>query len=193
VGGRHITEYVDDLIDLGADGFRHKYRHAVLVRADSKDAGLDSEFRTAVATGETLDAIRRIAREVTSPSVAPPSSAPPGTLPVGSLAGEVIPIVKRGTAFREQIGVGRARNVDIHLPLPRISKYHGYFTRVDEETYTITDAASTNGICLNSERIPPKVATLVPDGSEISLGPYRFVFYGPRAFCATVARRAADR
>ena len=181
VSGRHISEYVDELTELGAEKFREIYPHAVLVRADSKDDDKDPAFRTAVVSQDDLDAIAETVRP------GGPSSTPAGG---GSFAGEVIPIAKRGGPFKDQIGVGRTRNVDVCLPLPGISKYHGFFTRVDSETYTVTDAGSTNGIRVGFSRIDPRTPTVVPDGTGISFGPYRFIFYGPRAFCAVVARKA---
>ncbi|MBN1608480.1 MAG: FHA domain-containing protein [Polyangiaceae bacterium] len=89
--------------------------------------------------------------------------------------------------------MGRARNVDVCLPLARLSQYHGYFSELEAGRYAFTDTGSTHGTLVNGTRLARKVTSPLQDGVEITLGPYRFVFHGPDAFCDLVARRAQLR
>ena len=194
--GRHISSYVNDFVALGREKFREINPHPVLLRADSQDDDEDSEFHTAHISMGRLRHLQKTLPGTEKITLAPPSGRPStsgSAAPGPSTAGEVTPVTKRGETFLSQIGVGRARNVDICLPLPRISKYHGYFTKQDNGTYTITDAGSTNGISIDGERIEAKVPMLLHDGAEISLGPYRYIFYRADAFCELVARKAKLR
>ncbi len=92
--------------------------------------------------------------------------------------GEVVLIAKKeGAAFPEQIGLGRASNTDVCLPLTRISKYHAFFTRESSGRYSVTDAGSKNGTWVDGQRLAPRVPTLLSDGSRLLVGPHKFMFY----------------
>ena len=178
---RQFSDYIEEFTALGLDQFRKAYCHAVLVLGAGSEAGPDTEFETAAISHEALAALRQAA---TSSSIPPADILCPGS---------VVTVVKRGgSPYPDRIGVGRARNVDVWLPLPGISKYHGYFVRLDDGAYAVADAGSRNGIFVAAERIAIRTPVRVADGAYIAFGPHRFMFFGPDVFCRVVARRAAS-
>jgi hypothetical protein len=184
MSGRPLAEHVDLLLSEGSEAFRASHRHPVLVGITSSAEDEQSDFHTAIIRPDALTAIRAAA----SSGRSRPTAA------VGPLAAEVHEIKKKGDRpFHGQIGVGRARNVDVCLPLARLSKYHGYFSELEGGGYAFTDTGSTNGTLVDGTRLERKVTSPLRDGVEIQLGPYRFVFYGPDAFCDLVTRKAQVR
>jgi len=181
---RSISEFVDEFVRLRAHRFAEEYPHAVLMIASISDSEPAPDFNTAILSGSELAALR------TEPSERTSTEPPPAT---GELApGFIIPVRKRvGGIFEAQIGVGRTRNADVCLPLAQISKYHAYFSRLEDGTYTIADAGSKNGTWVDTVRVPPKNPVPVRDGSEVAFGRSRFLFYGPEAFCSLIARKAS--
>ena len=181
---RSLNDFVDEFVRLRAQRFVEEYPHAVLMIASVSDSDPAPDFNTSILSGSQLAALRSHPAERSS-------TAPP---PAGGefSSGAIIPVRKRiGGVFAAQIGVGRTRNADVCLPLAQISKYHAYFTKLEDGTYTITDAGSKNGTWVDSVRVPPKSPVPVRDGSEVAFGRSRFIFYGPEAFCGLVARRAS--
>jgi hypothetical protein len=107
------------------------------------------------------------------------------------VSGLVLPVVKRpGGAFQDRIGLGRAPNVDVRLPLAQVSKYHAFFSFSPDGHWTVTDAGSRNGTSVNDRLIVPKVGVRLEDGFEVGIGPHRLAFYGPAGFLALLRRRA---
>ena len=83
-----------------------------------------------------------------------------------------IPLRKRyGAAkdFSDRISVGRAMNNDIVLRHERVSKFHAWFIRDEEENYYVADAASRNGTSLNGARVE-SVPTFVESGDIVRFG-----------------------
>ena len=182
MSARQNSEYVEEFPALGVDEFRRKYRHPVLLLEAGCEGVPDPGFDTGVISPGSLAALRQEAAE---------SSISPADV---LCSGSVVPVVKRpGSPFPDQIGVGRARNVDVWLPLPGISKYHGYFVRLDDGSYAVADAGSRNGILVGAARIPVKTLVVIADGESIAFGPHRFLFFGAEVFCRVVSRRAASR
>ncbi len=90
--------------------------------------------------------------------------------------------------------MGRAPNADISIRLPRISKYHGFFTQSEDgQQLFFTDAESKNGTRIDDRPVKPREPRVVPDGSTIAFGPYVFILYMPRSFEALIAERARAR
>ena len=74
-----------------------------------------------------------------------------------------------GNPFPNMISIGRARNSDLMLMLPSISKLHGYFL-ADGDGWSLTDWNSTNGCTLNGERLAPRAPRKLDDDDVIGLG-----------------------
>lgn len=105
--------------------------------------------------------------------------------------GHVLPIKKReGGAFPDRIGVGRAPNVDVRIALSQISKYHAYFSKNADGTWSLTDAGSRNGTSVRGTKLGDRMPTPITDASDIAIGPYRFTFHTADGFIDLVKRRA---
>jgi hypothetical protein len=106
--------------------------------------------------------------------------------------GIVVSIVKKeGAPFPEQIGLGRAANTDVCLPLGRMSKYHAFFREDGKGGYVIADAGSKNGTWVDGSRLAPKHPVAVVDRSRIRVGPYKFLFYTWQGLLRLLAQRSA--
>jgi pSer/pThr/pTyr-binding forkhead associated (FHA) protein len=94
----------------------------------------------------------------------------------------VVKVEKRpGGVFKDRVGIGRTRNNDIHLPYPKISKFHAYFTwSADRSEFYLTDAGSTNGTYVNGHRLTHSQPVIVPERALVSFGRYHFRFHLPR-------------
>ncbi len=71
--------------------------------------------------------------------------------------------------------IGRSKRSDIVIDLPTISRNHAVLTRYDDGSWTITDAASKDGVKVNGKKV--QIYALEPDdvieigGLEMSLEP----------------------
>lgn len=177
----HIDAAVAEYRDLGDAGFRRAHPHPVLLcraAGDEDEASFHTAFMSRDALFETMSM---------SDGAGPEPSAE-------SLEGRLFPVRKRqGGPFADRIGVGRARNADVSLPLPRVSKYHAYFSR-DEGSggYLLTDAGSKNGTSIDDAPLDARVSRAVSDGAEVHFGPYVFLFFTADGFARMVARRARE-
>jgi predicted component of type VI protein secretion system len=82
----------------------------------------------------------------------------------------VVPVRKReGGLFTQRIGVGRARNCDVVLRFPSVSKLHAQFL-VDEAKWMIIDVESANGTLLNGERLTPFRPHAINFGDQLRMG-----------------------
>jgi hypothetical protein len=176
---RLFASYVDELKLIGPSRFAMKLTSPVfLVR--SLDVVEDDDDEPAFDTKvKHRDEIARTPERK--------SDRPPGARVA---PGHVLHVVKRqGGAFQERIGIGRASNVDVRLPLGQVSKYHAYITR-DAEQWTITDASSSNGTMVRGTLIDPRVPVVLHDADEVGFGGCRLRFYTPEGFIRFVASRA---
>lgn len=107
---------------------------------------------------------------------------------------DVLPLRKRtgATTFLDRIGIGRAPNADVYVPLARVSKYHAYVTW-QEGALLISDARSTFGTFVDDERLEPLVPKRLVDAARVGLGPYSFRFHTADGFLNHVLRLAGVR
>jgi hypothetical protein len=103
--------------------------------------------------------------------------------------GAVFPLVKReGSAFAH-IGIGRASNVDVQVPLAGISKYHAYVNITASGEFTIADAGSQNGTRLVLERLEPRQQAPIQSGTRVYLAQHAFTFFTRTGLIAHIRTR----
>ncbi len=82
----------------------------------------------------------------------------------------VVAIKKReGNPFPDRVSVGRARNCDVVLRLPYISKLHAHFMMGDTQM-TVCDQRSANGTSVNGRELE--------GGRNVSVGPGNLLCFG---------------
>lgn len=81
--------------------------------------------------------------------------------------------------FPERISVGRAVNCDVVIRDASVSKLHGHFRDVGEESAFFTDGKSSNGTRLDGSLIQPGVATEIRRHSLLSFGRVQLMFMSP--------------
>jgi hypothetical protein len=173
---KFLGAYVDELKASPAR-FASMYRSAVLLVRDigasnEEDAAFQTKF---MSRGDMLAAGSGERALDSEPSIA---------------VGHVIFVQKReGGVFPDRIGIGRAPNVDVRIPLSQVSKYHAYLSNTGGE-WTLTDAGSRNGTSVQGERLTDRSPHAIADGQELGLGAYRFAFHTPEGFLELVKRRA---
>lgn len=179
---KSLGSYVDELRGGNASAFAAVGRAAVLI---VRDLG---KVEVAVTSAFVTKFVPRL-----EPQGAPGGSAPPPSEPRVTV-GQVWVLKKRESgAFQDRIGIGRARNVDVLIPLAEVSKYHAYFERDNTGNWSVTDAGSRNGTQANGKVLVPRIPYPIKDGSEICFGPCRFEFRTAEGFVELVNRRAGQR
>lgn len=100
----------------------------------------------------------------------------------------VMPLRKTERNPFPAISIGRARNNDVRVTDPRVSKVHAYLTRPVDSTgpWTIRDAGSTNGTFVNGRRVENAESYRLTPGDEVRIGLLETVFLDPEALAAVV-------
>ncbi|MFW5920210.1 MAG: FHA domain-containing protein [Polyangiales bacterium] len=187
-----LQRFVEEHRAQGAEAFRRRHDDPVLVREDSGPDWEDDDrsYQTGFMAREEL---RRTTRQSLRAILGDQDEDDAPSDPAQPAVNEVYVVAKReGAPFQDRIGIGRAPNTDVCIPLSRISKYHAFVTREDGRYY-ITDAGSKNGTTVAGETIEAKQPANIPDGARVHIGPYPFRFYTPDGFERLVASRAAQR
>lgn len=179
-----VNDFVHDGSRLSEDAFAQRYPASVLVAR----LGVDER---APASGDGDPTRRHLDERL---SLAPASAGRSGApFPIGG-SSVVLLLAKDSTRpFPERVGVGRARGTDIWLPFDDVSKYHAFFTLERGVAVSITDAGSTNGTFVGSERLPPRVARPLATGDIISFGRYAFLLASSQGFCRLLSELPASK
>ncbi|WP_437753777.1 FHA domain-containing protein [Sorangium sp. So ce1389] len=83
----------------------------------------------------------------------------------------VIPIEKSPrNPYKDRISIGRARNCDIVIRHPSISKLHAHIRVHEDKSYTIIDLGSHNGTSIDARQLAPNVAERLGVDSVVVLG-----------------------
>lgn len=176
---RTLADFVSDLRRHGLEWLARTHDCPVLV-GGALDEFSESGFETIFADTGKIPARRGQLFEPATPD--------------DLLSALVFSIRKRpGGPFANQIGIGRARNTDVWVPSPEISKYHAYVSRSPDGCYTITDAESANGTIVDHHTLAPLETRDLLDGSVVRLGPHPFRFHLPQPFLELVCSAAQAR
>ncbi|MCS6914356.1 MAG: FHA domain-containing protein [Myxococcales bacterium] len=132
---------------LGQDGFQARFPHLFLVLTDDKETG-SAQFSTQVVSR----------REVVRKSS-------------GGGALRVLPLVKApGNPYSDRISIGRARNCDVVIRDPSVSKLHAHIRREPNGAWVVIDLDSHNGTAVSSVPILPSRAEPLRPGEYITFG-----------------------
>ena len=83
---------------------------------------------------------------------------------------EVLPVLKAaGNPYPDRVSVGRARNCDIVMRDPSVSKLHAHF-RVGGPKLELVDIDSQNGTRLNGKPLAPHQPAAVSPGDTLLFG-----------------------
>ncbi len=93
------------------------------------------------------------------------------SLPRPSAPLAIHPLVKaEGNPYPDRISVGRARNCDIVLRAPSVSKLHAHFQLRRGGVYDLVDLGSHNGSRVNGARVAPQIPEPVAAGDVVQFG-----------------------
>jgi hypothetical protein len=89
-------------------------------------------------------------------------------------------------AVSERISVGRARNRDLVLRHPTVSKFHAWFERGEDGATYLHDADSRNQTLVNGTVLAPRARHAVGPGDAVRFGSVDCVLCSPAAFWASL-------
>lgn len=173
---RTVSQYVAAIRAGGLAATEEALAPVLVVRSIEHDTDDDRAFQTRLLDRPRVGSILPMPRE--SPL----------------LPGIVLVIAKRaGGAFSDRIGIGRAPNVDVRLPLPLVSKYHAFFSRSADGSWALTDADSRNGTSVDDTPLAPRGTAPLRDGCLVGVGPHRFAFHTAEGLRSILDRRPTPR
>ncbi|MEY3457702.1 MAG: hypothetical protein RL215_859 [Planctomycetota bacterium] len=82
----------------------------------------------------------------------------------------------RRITVRHDILIGRGSECNLRLSAPQVSRRH-CFLRIGRDGLSVTDLDSSNGTWINGQRIPAGIRKELADGTQLSLGPVRFLLH----------------
>jgi hypothetical protein len=130
-----------------------------------------------------------------SPQSESPFANLPAPTPTPSDEGAIVYWLKKTgrNPFSTMITIGRARNNDIVIETPTVSKLHAYVT-TRPEGYFIHDQGSTNGTTVDGRKLGKNDSAALVDGARIELAPGLLLrFYRPGALFDIVQFRGSPR
>ncbi|MCK5688311.1 FHA domain-containing protein [Myxococcota bacterium] len=95
----------------------------------------------------------------------------------------VLPIIKTANSpWKDRFYLGRARNNDMTLPDPSISKLHAYFSVDKKGRFTLTDMNSANGSLISGKKIPSDKAQRLKPLDALQFGNVKCVYHSAETF-----------
>jgi hypothetical protein len=87
---------------------------------------------------------------------------------------------KWGNPYKDRISIGRARNCDLVLRAPYLSKLHAHFWRDADGTFRLSDNHSANGTRVNGALLLTGQAQKVTSGDRVAFGGLELIVLGPQ-------------
>jgi hypothetical protein len=75
-----------------------------------------------------------------------------------------------GNPYPDRISIGRARNCDVAIRDPSVSKLHAHFRKRDTGELDLVDLGSQNGTCVNTRPLAPNRPEPVNAGDVLLFG-----------------------
>jgi hypothetical protein len=155
-----IHDLAGKLKKLGEDRFRKMYPHPFLI----------------VVNRPPED------REWMDPRTAESKLSDISELEMRSQSGEALAVAKTDrNAFKSVITVGRARNNDIVLRAPKISKLHAQFVP-GEDGCDVVDLGSANGTSVNGVQLKKDQPVRLSSGDQVTFWRYTFEYHDLDSF-----------
>lgn len=140
------TELTELANKLGSEEFASRFPHLFLVFYETVDAVGVSSFATQVIS---KDAARG----------RPTSQV------------RVVPLIKApNNPYSDRISLGRARNCDVVLRNPSVSKLHAHIRKEPNGTWVVIDANSHNGTTTDGQRVAASQPIPIKIGEPITFG-----------------------
>lgn len=144
--GTELSELSDLASKLSSDDFAARFPHLFLLYYETVDPVGASSFATQVVS-------RDQARKK----------------PTSEL--RVLPLVKApGNPYSDRISVGRARNCDVVLRNPSVSKLHAHMRREPNGSWVLIDVNSHNGTSIDGMRVQPSQPVPLRIGEQVTFG-----------------------
>jgi hypothetical protein len=183
---------VDAAIHRDQRGFLLLYGDALVVLVEIPQGAIDLEQGLGELDG-ALDPIP-FRTEVQSPAVSGRARAQDGQDPANLariFSGRVhyaFALRKRASAdaMSDRISVGRARNRDLVLRHPTVSKFHAWFETGEDGATYLQDADSRNQTRVNGGVLAPRARHAVGPGDAVRFGSVECVLCTPAAFWASL-------
>lgn len=144
--GMEISELSELASKLSSDEFASRFPHLFLLFYETIDPLGASSFATQIVSKDT-------ARKK----------------PTSEL--RVVPLVKAPTnPYSDRISIGRARNCDVVLRNPSVSKLHAHIRRESNGSWVVIDLNSHNHTFIDSMQIPASQPVPLKVGEQITFG-----------------------
>ena len=154
---QRLSDLAKELDDIGEEAFSRKYPHPFLVLLNAPE---NASNYIDPGTIETLNGSKDDKDRAEDPI---------------SLA---IGLKKAGrNMYESRVTVGRARNNDIVIRSPKVSKLHAAFDRAEDgKSFEMIDMGSVNGTRINAVRLDAKQAVPLSSGDKIAFWRYEFEY-----------------
>jgi pSer/pThr/pTyr-binding forkhead associated (FHA) protein len=141
-----LNELTDLAAKLSSDEFVARFPHLFLLYYETVDALGASSFATQVVSRDQAK-----------------------KKPTSEL--RVMPLVKApGNPYSDRISVGRARNCDVVLRNPSVSKLHAHLRREPNGSWVLIDVNSHNGTAIDGVRVSPSQPVPMRIGEQVTFG-----------------------
>jgi pSer/pThr/pTyr-binding forkhead associated (FHA) protein len=156
-----------ELKEGGEEAFRKKYAHPFLV-VEVRPASPSEQMDFGTLESDSVDQGN-------------PKPSEPASL--------VVAVAKSSrNSFDSKILVGRARNNDVVIRSPKISKLHADILLEDGNSYALQDMGSVNGTFLNESRLAKGQTVPLSSGNRLGFWRYRFTFLDLDGFLALLKK-----